>query len=145
MSHPVLDLAIDTNLGVIDGTCSLIELWRRHALLLLLSHSSFRDVRCTDWLQMWSGLWYKGINASWVRMCGTHGHSSDAHSPCAQDEDGRSDGEPEESDGGAASGFVVSDGHLSASEVRDDLGMDVDDGDGDLDGEAPTPDSVAGP
>jgi hypothetical protein len=56
---------------------------------------------------------------------------------CAQDDDRRSDAEPEESDGGRASGFVVSDGHLSASEVRDEVGMDVDDADGDLDGDAP--------
>ena len=61
----------------------------------------------------------------------------------AQDDDGRSDGEPEESDGGRASGFVVSDGYLSASEVRiDDLGMDVDDADGDLDGKRLLPEQT---
>ena len=56
---------------------------------------------------------------------------------CAtQDEDGKSDCEPEESDGGAASGFVVADGYLSASEVRDAVDGDGDDAvDGDADGE----------
>ena len=56
---------------------------------------------------------------------------------CTQDDDGRSEGEPEESDGGGASGFVVADGYLSASEVRNDVEADGDDdpADGDFDGE----------
>jgi len=56
--------------------------------------------------------------------------------PVTQDEDGKSDCEPEESDGGAASGFVVDDGYLSASEVRNDVDGDGDDAaDGEPDGE----------
>jgi len=53
-----------------------------------------------------------------------------------QDEDGKSECEAEESDGGAASGFVVDDGYLSASEVRNDVDGDGDDAaDGEPDGE----------
>ena len=53
-----------------------------------------------------------------------------------QDEDGKSECEAEESDGGAASGFVVDDGYLSADEVRNDVDGDGDDAmDGEADGE----------
>ena len=56
--------------------------------------------------------------------------------PVTQDEDGKSECEAEESENGAESGFVVDDGYLSASEVRNDVDGDGDDAaDGEPDGE----------